>query len=54
MMFSHAILHPSYDLKFIYSSEVSYMWIYIKQMAKRKQETLSEFKKHCVVSKLDF
>lgn len=47
------ILYPSYVVKFIDIAEVSYRWLYIKQMAKKKQETL-EFKKYCVVSRFDF
>lgn len=49
------MLYPSYVfINFIYIAEVFYRWIYIKQMGKRKQETLGEFKKYCVVSRLDF
>lgn len=47
------MLYPSYVFNFIYIAEVSYRWIYIKQMSKRKQETLGEFK-YCVVSRLEF
>lgn len=48
------ISHPTYVFKFIYTAEVSYRWLYIKQMAKKKQETLGEFRKYCVVSRFIF